>query len=129
MAARWSPCPAIRCLISRPFRKPTKARKRPPVAHSTTTAPQVLQAKCHDDGTDKFLCEVTFISKAMRSAPISTSSALLGAGAGWEINSGLCQALRVQALRGQSGDRVRFEPFLRQQQVRSVLINADIPTR
>jgi hypothetical protein len=27
------------------------------------SGPQVSQAKCHEDGTDKFLCEVTFISK------------------------------------------------------------------
>jgi hypothetical protein len=25
---------------------------------------QVLQAQCHDDGTDKFICDLTLISKA-----------------------------------------------------------------
>jgi hypothetical protein len=25
---------------------------------------QVLQTKCHDDSADKFLCEVTFVSKS-----------------------------------------------------------------
>lgn len=28
------------------------------------TGLQVLQAKCHDNGADGFLCEVTFISKS-----------------------------------------------------------------
>src|SRR5215471_21392250 len=36
-SARWSPCPAIRSLTSRPFRPPTNA-KRPPAAHFTTRA-------------------------------------------------------------------------------------------
>ena len=30
---------------------------------------QVLQAKCHDDGANKFLCEVTFISKGEPERP------------------------------------------------------------
>ena len=36
---------------------------------------QVLQTKCHDDSSDKFLCEVTLYREAIRrSASTSTSS-------------------------------------------------------
>jgi hypothetical protein len=52
---------------------------------------QVLQAKCHDDGTDKFLCEVTFISKGDAERPYFDVAAVARAGAGWEIISGLCK--------------------------------------
>jgi hypothetical protein len=52
---------------------------------------QVLQAKCHDDGTDKFLCEVTFISKGDPERPYFDIVSVARAGAGWQLNSGLCK--------------------------------------
>jgi hypothetical protein len=52
---------------------------------------QVLQAKCHGDGTDKFLCEVTFISNGDAERPYFDVVSVARAGAGWEINSGLCK--------------------------------------
>jgi hypothetical protein len=52
---------------------------------------QVLQAKCHDDGTDKFLCEVTFISKGDPERPYFDIVAVARAGEGWELKSGLCK--------------------------------------
>jgi hypothetical protein len=50
---------------------------------------QVLQAKCHDDGTNKFLCEVTFISKGNAERPYFDVVAVARAGDGWELKSGL----------------------------------------
>jgi hypothetical protein len=53
---------------------------------------QVLQAKCHGDGTDKYLCEVTFISKndpAERQFFDIVSVAR--ADDGWVLKSGLCK--------------------------------------
>jgi hypothetical protein len=55
------------------------------------SALQVLQAKCHDDGTDKFLCEVTFISKGDPERPYFDIVAVARAGDGWELKSGLCR--------------------------------------
>jgi hypothetical protein len=52
---------------------------------------QVLQAKCHDDGTDKFPCEVTFISKGDPERPYFDIVAVARAGEGWELKSGLCK--------------------------------------
>jgi hypothetical protein len=52
---------------------------------------QVLQAKCHDDGTDKFLCEVTFISKGDLERPYFDIATVARAGEGWELQSGLCK--------------------------------------
>jgi predicted PolB exonuclease-like 3'-5' exonuclease len=53
---------------------------------------QVLQAKCNDDGTDKYLCEITFISKG---DPIDRSFfdivTVARAADGWELKSGLCK--------------------------------------
>jgi hypothetical protein len=49
---------------------------------------RVLQAKCHDDGTDKFLCEVTFISKGDPERPYFD---IVAVGEGWELKSGLCK--------------------------------------
>jgi hypothetical protein len=66
-SAGWSRCPAIRYPTSRPF----SAYEREASAASTLhdNGLQVLQAKRHDDGTDKFLCEVTFISKGEPERP------------------------------------------------------------
>ena len=52
---------------------------------------QVLQANCHDDGIDKFLCEVTFISKGDPERPYFDIVAVARAGEGWELKSGLCK--------------------------------------
>ena len=52
---------------------------------------QVLQAKCHDDSTDKFLREVTFISKGDPERPYLEIVAVARAGEGWELKSGLCK--------------------------------------
>lgn len=53
---------------------------------------QVLQAKCHDDGTDKYLCEVTFISKADPTERLFFDIVAVARGAdGWELKSGLCK--------------------------------------
>jgi hypothetical protein len=52
---------------------------------------QVLQAKCHDDGTDKFLCEVTFISKGDPERPYFDVVTVARAAEGWELKSGLCK--------------------------------------
>jgi hypothetical protein len=52
---------------------------------------QVLQANCHDDGTDKFLCEVTFISKGDPERPYFDIATVARTGEGWELKSGLCK--------------------------------------
>ena len=52
---------------------------------------QVLQAKCHDDGTDKFLCEVTFISKGDPERPYFDVVSVARADNGWELKGGLCK--------------------------------------
>jgi hypothetical protein len=52
---------------------------------------QVLQANCHDDGIDKFLCEVTFISKGDPERPYFDIVTVARAGEGWELQSGLCK--------------------------------------
>jgi hypothetical protein len=52
---------------------------------------QVLQANCHDEGADKFLCEVTFISKGDPERPYFDIVTVARAGEGWELQSGLCK--------------------------------------
>jgi hypothetical protein len=52
---------------------------------------QVLQAKCHDGGADKFLCEVTFISKGDPERPYFDIVTVARAGDGWELKGGLCK--------------------------------------
>jgi hypothetical protein len=52
---------------------------------------QVMQAKCHDDGTNKFLCEVTFISKGDRERPYFDVVVVARAGGAWKLSSGLCK--------------------------------------
>jgi hypothetical protein len=53
---------------------------------------QVLQAKCHGNSTDRFLCEVTFISKTDPGERLyfDIVAVELVAGA-WELKSGLCK--------------------------------------
>lgn len=55
------------------------------------TSLQVLQAKCRSDGTDKFVCEITFISKGDPERRYFDIVALSRAGEGWELKSGLCK--------------------------------------
>jgi hypothetical protein len=52
---------------------------------------QVLQANCHGDGTDKFICELTFISKGDPERPYFDIVSVARAGEGWELKSGLCK--------------------------------------
>jgi hypothetical protein len=53
---------------------------------------QVMQAKCHDDTTDRFLCEIMFISKTDRTGRLYFDIvAVARSGNGWELKSGLCK--------------------------------------
>jgi len=53
---------------------------------------QVLQAKCHESGTDGFLCEVTFISKGDPTERLYFDIvAVARVGDGWTLKSGLCK--------------------------------------
>jgi hypothetical protein len=53
---------------------------------------QVLQAKCHDNSADGFLCEVTFISKSDSAERLFFDIvAVARAGDGWVLKSGLCK--------------------------------------
>ena len=53
---------------------------------------QVLQAKCRDDGTDKYLCEVKFISKNDPAERLFFDIVAIARVAdGWELKSGLCK--------------------------------------
>jgi hypothetical protein len=53
---------------------------------------QVLEAKCHDDKANGFLCEVTFISKSDPTERLYFDIvAVARAGAGWALKSGLCK--------------------------------------
>jgi len=53
---------------------------------------QVLQAKCRDDGTDKYLCDITFISKNDPvERPFFDIVAVARVRDGWELKSGLCK--------------------------------------
>ena len=52
---------------------------------------KVLQAKCHDGGTGKFICELTFISKSDPERPYFDIVSVARAGEGWELKGGLCK--------------------------------------
>jgi hypothetical protein len=53
---------------------------------------QVLQANCHDDGSGKYRCEVTFISKNDPTQLQFFDVAVVTRVAdGWELKSGLCK--------------------------------------
>jgi hypothetical protein len=53
---------------------------------------QVLQAKCRDDGTNKYVCEITFISKKdPAERPFFDIVAIARVADGWELKSGLCK--------------------------------------
>jgi hypothetical protein len=53
---------------------------------------QMLQAKCHEDGANGFLCEITFISKGDPAGRLYFDIvAVARAGDGWELKSGLCK--------------------------------------
>ena len=53
---------------------------------------QVVQATCHDDGTDKYRCEITFISrKDPAERPFFDIVAIARVADGWELKSGLCK--------------------------------------
>lgn len=53
---------------------------------------QVLEAKCHDNNSDRFLCEVTFISKSDPTERLYFDIvAVARADNGWELKSGLCR--------------------------------------
>ena len=53
---------------------------------------KVLQSKCHDDGTDRWLCEVTFISQSDPSERLFFDIVAVARTAdGWELKSGLCK--------------------------------------
>ena len=56
------------------------------------TGLQVLQAKCHDNNADGFLCEVTFISKSDPTERLYFDIVSVArAGETWELKSGLCK--------------------------------------
>jgi hypothetical protein len=52
---------------------------------------RVLQAKCHDDGTDTYLCEIRFISKGEPERQYFDVAAVVRTDYGWELISGLCK--------------------------------------
>ena len=53
---------------------------------------QVLQTKCHDDSADKFLSEVTFISKSDPTERVYFDIvAVARAAEGWELKNGPCK--------------------------------------
>ena len=52
---------------------------------------QVLQAKCQGDGTDKFVCELTFILKGDPERSYFDIVSVARAGGGWELKGGLCK--------------------------------------
>jgi hypothetical protein len=53
---------------------------------------QVLEAKCHDSSPDRFLCEVTFISKTDPSERLYFDIVAVARNRdGWELKSGLCK--------------------------------------
>jgi hypothetical protein len=53
---------------------------------------QVLDSKCHDDGADRWLCEVTFVSRSDASQRLFFDIvAVARAANGWELKSGLCK--------------------------------------
>ena len=53
---------------------------------------QVLEAKCHDNGTAQFFCEVTFISKGDPEERLYFDIVTVArTGDTWELKSGLCK--------------------------------------
>jgi hypothetical protein len=53
---------------------------------------QVLQTKCHDSNSDRFLCEVTFVSKSDATERLYFDIvAVARADNGWDLKSGLCK--------------------------------------
>jgi hypothetical protein len=54
---------------------------------------QVLEAKCHEpNGTDAFLCEVTFVSKSDPTERLYFDIVAVARGRdGWQLKSGLCK--------------------------------------
>jgi len=52
---------------------------------------QVLQVQCHNDGTDKFICELTFISKGDPERRYFDIVSVARAGKDWELKGGLCK--------------------------------------
>jgi hypothetical protein len=53
---------------------------------------KVLRAKCHDDSTDRFLCEVMFISNSDPTERLYFDIvAVVRTGDGFELKSGLCK--------------------------------------
>lgn len=53
---------------------------------------KVLQAKCRDDGADKYLCEITFTSKNdSAERPFFDIVTIARVAEGWELRSGLCK--------------------------------------
>jgi hypothetical protein len=53
---------------------------------------KVLQAKCHDDSKDGFLCEVMFTSTTDTNERLYFDIvAVARKGSGWELKSGLCK--------------------------------------
>ena len=53
---------------------------------------RVLQAKCHDDSTDRFLCEVTFVSNSDPNKRLYFDIVAVARTAdGFVLKSGLCK--------------------------------------
>jgi hypothetical protein len=53
---------------------------------------EVLQAKCHADSADGYLCEVTFTSRSDASQRLFFDIVSVARAAeGWELKSGLCK--------------------------------------
>jgi len=53
---------------------------------------RVLQAKCHDDSSDRFLCEVMFVSNTDPNGRLYFDIVAVARMAeGWELKSGLCK--------------------------------------
>ena len=53
---------------------------------------KILKAKCHDAGTDRFLCEVTFVSREDSTQRLYFDIVAVARNEkGWELKSGLCK--------------------------------------
>jgi hypothetical protein len=51
-----------------------------------------LQSKCHENGSDEFLCEITFVSKNDPAERLYFDIvAVAPREGGWELKSGLCK--------------------------------------
>jgi len=82
----WGGAPSVAVIQSAYDREVGDGGKR----HDTTL--QVLQATCHDNGTDKYRCEVTFISKSdPTKRQFFDIVAVARVAGGWELKSGLCK--------------------------------------